>query len=33
MKIVILPAEPETVFVRAILDCRGAPAWIRKRFE
>ena len=26
-------AEPETIFVRAILDCRRAPAWIRQRLK
>ena len=26
-------AEKETVFVRAVLDCRRDPAWIRKRLK
>jgi hypothetical protein len=25
--------EGETVFVRAVLDCRRDPAWIRERLE
>jgi hypothetical protein len=25
--------EEETVFVRAVLDCRRDPAWIRERLK